>query len=169
MELACELPQRPGTRVSSWCQAPQPLSPLPPGPPTVHFPYAVLEIKLADKHNKPEWVKELLASSLIVEATKFSKFQHGLALLYPTLLRNTPHWFVADTLSSHCDDHQSASSGSKDSHQHYEVQVFRPATLEEARQAFDAVKVSLLPLKLPSAFSLRLHTPCPCNRLNVCS
>ena len=141
MELASELAQRPGTRVSSWCQAPQPLSPLPPGPPTVHFPYAVLEIKLADKHNKPEWVKELLATSLIVEATKFSKFQHGLALLYPTLLRNTPHWFVADCLSSHGDDRMSACSGSGQGSHEHDVQVFRPATLEEARHAFEAMKV----------------------------
>lgn len=29
-----------------------------------------------------------------MEVPKFSKFLHGMALLYPHRLRNTPHWFV---------------------------------------------------------------------------
>ncbi|KXZ43931.1 hypothetical protein GPECTOR_77g28 [Gonium pectorale] len=62
----------------------------------VQFPYAVLEIKLQDEDSCPAWALALRESGLLVEAPKFSKFLHGMALLYPDRLRNTPHWFLPE-------------------------------------------------------------------------
>ena len=56
LDLLCELQQRPGADVSAWCRSAHPSGPTPPGPTGVHFPYAVLEVKLGDRGNKPEWV-----------------------------------------------------------------------------------------------------------------
>ncbi|KAG2491701.1 hypothetical protein HYH03_010068 [Edaphochlamys debaryana] len=82
-------PRAPG----GWCR--DDAAPLAPGD-VVHFPYAVLEIKLADEDSVPAWVLELRESGLLVEAPKFSKFLHGMALLYPDRIRNTPHWFLPE-------------------------------------------------------------------------
>ncbi|GLI63728.1 hypothetical protein VaNZ11_006791, partial [Volvox africanus] len=74
----------------------------------VRFPYAVLEIKLQDEDSCPAWVLALRQSGLLVEAPKFSKFLHGMALLYPQRLRNTPHWFLPElppTLPPHRNHH----------------------------------------------------------------
>lgn len=38
----------------------------------------------------------LRQSGLLVESPKFSKFLHGMALLYPQSIRNTPHWFLPE-------------------------------------------------------------------------
>jgi SPX domain protein involved in polyphosphate accumulation len=40
----------------------------------------------------PNHLQELRNSGLLVEVPKFSKFLHGAALLFPTLVRNTPPW-----------------------------------------------------------------------------
>ena len=69
--------------------------------------------------------QELLSNSYIVEAKKFSKFGHAVALLYPTHVRRTPHWFVEDTLAP------SPATGGQ------AVTVYRPATLDEARAAIE--------------------------------
>lgn len=42
----------------------------------MRFPYSVLEIKLTGDC-RPQWIQELLASGLLVEVTRFSKFLHG--------------------------------------------------------------------------------------------
>lgn len=65
----------------------------------VHVPYGVVEIKLTLEEGQapPAWVAQLLASGLLVPAPKFSKFLHGMTLLYPDRVRNTPHWFVPVT------------------------------------------------------------------------
>ena len=41
-------------------------------------------------------MQELKASGLIVEVPKFSKFLHGMALLFPAQVHNTPYWFLPD-------------------------------------------------------------------------
>ncbi|KAK9364274.1 VTC domain-containing protein [Lipomyces starkeyi] len=50
------------------------------------FPYAVLDIKVAmrtgDKKIRPSWVKDLMSSHLVTEAPKFSKFAHGVSMLF---------------------------------------------------------------------------------------
>jgi len=60
----------------------------------IDFPYVVLEVKLQDE--PAEWVTELTEGSMLVAVPKFSKFQNGMALLYPRLLRNSPWWFLPD-------------------------------------------------------------------------
>ena len=70
---------------------------------TVRFPYAVVEVKLGDGVDRPPWVSDLLRAErgllmeearsdfrpptanhlLMVEAPKFSKFLHGMALAHP--------------------------------------------------------------------------------------
>ncbi|GBF99690.1 vacuolar transporter chaperone [Raphidocelis subcapitata] len=77
-----------------WCAALEAAGPLPGGD-ALRFPYAVLEIKLA-AGRRPRWVKELLASGLLVEVAAFSKFLHGSALLFPAAAAATapPSWFL---------------------------------------------------------------------------
>ncbi len=60
----------------------------------IHFPYAVLEVKLQDEPG--DWVNALTESGMLVAVPKFSKFQNGMALLYPSKLRNSPWWFLPD-------------------------------------------------------------------------
>jgi SPX domain protein involved in polyphosphate accumulation/uncharacterized membrane protein YidH (DUF202 family) len=60
----------------------------------VDFPYVVLEVKLQDE--PAPWVTELTEGAMLVAVPKFSKFQNGMALLYPRLLRNSPWWFLPD-------------------------------------------------------------------------
>ena len=60
----------------------------------VHFPYAVVEIKLQAK--PPKWLKEIVKSGLLLPVPKFSKFQHGTAILYQPLTENVPYWFMPD-------------------------------------------------------------------------
>lgn len=83
------IPRVPG----DWCQD---LNRVLPSKDVVRFPYAILEIKLKDRENIPQWVEDLKGSGLLVEVPKFSKFLHGSALLYPDKLKNTPFWFVPD-------------------------------------------------------------------------
>ncbi|KAJ8099454.1 VTC domain-containing protein [Lipomyces tetrasporus] len=62
------------------------------------FPYAVLEIKVAmrtgDKKIRPSWVKDLMASHLVKEAPKFSKFAHGVSMLFDDeeYINVLPYW-----------------------------------------------------------------------------
>jgi hypothetical protein len=58
------------------------------------FPYAILEVKLQDKNAAPAWVHELKTSGVLVEAPRFSKFLHGMALLQPTTIHEVPAWFA---------------------------------------------------------------------------
>jgi len=60
----------------------------------INFPYAVLEVKLQDE--PADWVNALTEGGMLVAVPKFSKFQNGMALLYPNKLRNSPWWFLPD-------------------------------------------------------------------------
>jgi hypothetical protein len=58
----------------------------------VEFPFAILEVKLQDE--APPWVQELLASGMLTQVAKFSKFLHGTASLRgPAAVRKVPHWW----------------------------------------------------------------------------
>ena len=59
----------------------------------VRFPYAILEVKLADARNTPKWVNSLLLECGAVRVHKFSKFIHAMAFLHPSRLSMLPHWF----------------------------------------------------------------------------
>lgn len=78
-------------REGDWCR--DMAAPLPPCD-VVDFPYAVLEVKLQDE--PAPWVNELTEGGMLVAVPKFSKFQNGMALLYPSKLRNSPWWFLPD-------------------------------------------------------------------------
>jgi len=60
----------------------------------IDFPYVVLEVKLQDE--PADWVTNLTEGGMLVAVPKFSKFQNGMALLYPGKLRNSPWWFLPD-------------------------------------------------------------------------
>jgi uncharacterized membrane protein YidH (DUF202 family) len=59
----------------------------------------VLEIKLAYADEvTPEWLEAIVSSFDVVEVYKFSKYQHGCALLYPNALQKFPHWYGCDAV-----------------------------------------------------------------------
>jgi hypothetical protein len=56
----------------------------------VRFPYALLEIKVRDRER--EWVRELMASHLVHGAPRFSKFVHGVSVLFEDYVNSFPFW-----------------------------------------------------------------------------
>lgn len=58
------------------------------------FPHALLEIKMKESSSKrtSEWLSDLMASHLLKEAPKFSKFVHGVAQLFEDQVNNLPFW-----------------------------------------------------------------------------
>jgi SPX domain protein involved in polyphosphate accumulation len=61
-----------------------------------NFSFAVLEVKLhrAQLLNPPVWLRDLMGSKLVIQAEKFSKFNHGTAMLYPQLVAKQPYWLT---------------------------------------------------------------------------
>jgi uncharacterized membrane protein YidH (DUF202 family) len=55
------------------------------------FPYALLEIKTKGM-KKYEWVEELMHSHLVKETPRFSKFVHGVAMLFEDSVNIFPFW-----------------------------------------------------------------------------
>lgn len=58
----------------------------------VRFPHALLEIKLRGKAHEAEWVNDLMSSHLVKDATRFSKFVHGVAQLFEDQVNSFPFW-----------------------------------------------------------------------------
>ncbi|KAG8526274.1 uncharacterized protein KY384_000267 [Bacidia gigantensis] len=58
------------------------------------FPYAVLEIKVREGASKKttDWVRDLMASHLVTEEPRFSKFVHGVAQLFEDHVNSFPFW-----------------------------------------------------------------------------
>ena len=58
------------------------------------FPHALLEIKVKDGSNKKtnDWVSELMSTHLLKEEPRFSKFVHGVALLFEDHVNSFPFW-----------------------------------------------------------------------------
>lgn len=59
----------------------------------VRFPFAILEVKLADAKNPPLWVNQMLINCGAIRVHKFSKFLHAMAFLHPQQVSILPHWF----------------------------------------------------------------------------
>ena len=59
----------------------------------VRFPFAILEVKLADASGPPSWVNQMLENCGAVRVHKFSKFLHAMAFLHPDRISMLPHWF----------------------------------------------------------------------------
>ncbi|KAK4698025.1 putative membrane protein, partial [Lecanoromycetidae sp. Uapishka_2] len=58
------------------------------------FPHALLEIKVKEGSSKRtnEWIADLMSSHLLKEAPRFSKFVHGVALLFEDHVNSFPFW-----------------------------------------------------------------------------
>jgi SPX domain protein involved in polyphosphate accumulation/uncharacterized membrane protein YidH (DUF202 family) len=57
------------------------------------FPFAVLEVKIKNTHKKSaEWIEDLMASHLVSEQPRFSKFVHGVAQLFEDYVNIFPFW-----------------------------------------------------------------------------
>lgn len=58
------------------------------------FPHALLEIKVKDGSRKKinDWISELMASHLLKEEPRFSKFIHGVAQLFEDYVNIFPFW-----------------------------------------------------------------------------
>lgn len=60
------------------------------------YPYATFEIKLdlATHEKEPKWVVDLQESGLLEEAYQFSKFVHGMAIMFDTRVPLLPYWLA---------------------------------------------------------------------------
>lgn len=62
------------------------------------FPYAVLEIKTIHRSHgpkrssDPQWVNDLMKSHLVKEAPRFSKYAHGVSVLFEQYVNLLPFW-----------------------------------------------------------------------------
>eukprot|EP01024_Parvocaulis_polyphysoides_P009222 TRINITY_DN12837_c0_g2_i3.p2 TRINITY_DN12837_c0_g2~~TRINITY_DN12837_c0_g2_i3.p2 ORF type:complete len:378 (+),score=48.56 TRINITY_DN12837_c0_g2_i3:1259-2392(+) len=64
----------------------------------VKFPYGIVEVKLQDA--APDWVRTLINTGLLVPVPKFSKFLHGMAMLFGDKIESAPYWFLPDPNNS---------------------------------------------------------------------
>ncbi|KAI8341670.1 VTC domain-containing protein [Chlamydoabsidia padenii] len=60
------------------------------------YPFATFEIKmdLAPGQTEPEWVTDLQESGILDEAFDFSKFVHGIAVMFDTRVALLPYWLA---------------------------------------------------------------------------
>ncbi|KAF4981185.1 hypothetical protein FZEAL_2954 [Fusarium zealandicum] len=60
------------------------------------FPYALLEVKLKEDglRKRPSWVEDLMSSHLVHPTPRFSKFVHGVAVLFEDYVNNLPFWLA---------------------------------------------------------------------------
>ena len=58
------------------------------------FPFALLEIRVREGNRRrmPEWVSDLVSSHLVHETPRFSKFVHGVAVLFEQQVNSLPFW-----------------------------------------------------------------------------
>ncbi len=58
------------------------------------FPFALLEFRMREggRRKIPEWVSELRSSHLVHETARFSKFVHGVAVLFEDQITSLPFW-----------------------------------------------------------------------------
>ena len=59
-----------------------------------HFPHALLEIKIKENASKKatNWINDLTSSHLLKEEPRFSKFVHGVAVLFEDHVNSFPFW-----------------------------------------------------------------------------
>ncbi|KAI7877893.1 VTC domain-containing protein [Mucor mucedo] len=60
------------------------------------YPFATFEIKLelAPNEREPEWIVDLEESGILEEAFDFSKFVHGIAVIFDTRVPLLPYWLA---------------------------------------------------------------------------
>eukprot|EP00614_Pseudopedinella_elastica_P010020 CAMPEP_0172590006 /NCGR_PEP_ID=MMETSP1068-20121228/8496_1 /TAXON_ID=35684 /ORGANISM="Pseudopedinella elastica, Strain CCMP716" /LENGTH=804 /DNA_ID=CAMNT_0013385687 /DNA_START=190 /DNA_END=2604 /DNA_ORIENTATION=- len=108
------------------------------------FPHAVLEVKLeiAEGASTPDWVKEILASGMVVEVFKFSKFIHGCAVLMQDDVQAVPYWVDDPSLNpsieaSHGSALLGASEGRIDANKAYPQLLPHGAMASQRRPALN--------------------------------
>ncbi len=57
------------------------------------FPHAILEIKLQDVEETPDWVANMIRECDAVQVYKFSKFQQAMGYLHGNIVPEKPHWY----------------------------------------------------------------------------
>ena len=96
------------------------------------FPYAVLEIKTSRREHissngngtvssaDPHWVSDLMNSYLVKEAPRFSKYAHGVSIMFETYVNLLPFWLSEmdddirrDPQKVYEEQEQKAKSGNK--------------------------------------------------------
>jgi SPX domain protein involved in polyphosphate accumulation len=112
------------TNLHHWCRSDADIASSASSPKdTIHFPYAVVEVKL--QVNPPEWLQNLVRQKILLPVPKFSKFLHGTAMLYQLYVENVPHWFLPN----------SSAVGNGDDKEEEEVELplmmMTPASWEE--------------------------------------
>ena len=70
------------------------------------FPFALLEIKIKTESKRSEWIKDLMNSHLIKEAPRFSKFVHGVSMLFEDYVNTFPFWLSEMEADIRRDPHQ---------------------------------------------------------------
>eukprot|EP00730_Choanoeca_flexa_P004856 TRINITY_DN11821_c0_g1_i2.p1 TRINITY_DN11821_c0_g1~~TRINITY_DN11821_c0_g1_i2.p1 ORF type:complete len:910 (+),score=158.10 TRINITY_DN11821_c0_g1_i2:170-2731(+) len=70
----------------------------------MEFPWAIVELKLADQENPPDWVESLLGQDWLIPAAKFSKFQHSIASYYPQKCKQFPYWIDSVNIDEQDED-----------------------------------------------------------------
>ena len=56
------------------------------------FPFALLEMKIKTATKRSEWISDLMNSHLVKEAPRFSKFVHGVSVLFEDYVNTFPFW-----------------------------------------------------------------------------
>ena len=109
------------------------------------FPYAVLEIKVKDGSSKKrnDWIADLTSSHLVKEATRFSKFVHGVASLFEDYVNTFPFW-LSDLETDIRKDPQTAFDDEQE---------------RKARQAEDELAVGSFLGKSASSFKPAVGSP----------
>lgn len=92
----------------------------------IHFPYAIVEVKL--QVNPPKWLQNLVRQNILLPVPKFSKFLHGSALLYQHYVANVPYWFLPNSSSSNQTLNPNNSNVAADENDEL---LMTPATWEE--------------------------------------
>ncbi|KAG2233614.1 hypothetical protein INT48_001867 [Thamnidium elegans] len=73
-----------------------PFSKLKDGVEVNRYPYATFEIKLkfGPNESEPQWIVDLQESGLLEKAYQFSKFVHGMAIMFDTRVPLLPYWLA---------------------------------------------------------------------------
>lgn len=90
------------------------------------FPFAVLEVKL-HMHlldNPPPWINELMEGGMLIRVDKFSKYGHGVAVLYNEKVKTLPYWLDQEFSK------QISEGGRGDADRQLEVARMQPPTIE---------------------------------------
>jgi SPX domain protein involved in polyphosphate accumulation/uncharacterized membrane protein YidH (DUF202 family) len=70
------------------------------------FPFALLEVKIKTESKRSEWIQDLMNSHLVKDAPRFSKFAHGVSMLFEDYVNTFPFWLSEMEADIRRDPHQ---------------------------------------------------------------